>query len=514
MHFNLCKIHINMHHLNYWSLSKLSLGFLVIVGFINQASITAYGKDSPYRHVGGFYCVNLKSFSNDTTFNLYDWGGWSFSGFQQDIWKRHGVPFWYQRGTNTLKVTCKPDRQPSEITIPLNGTSAEEIFMLGHVGTGFDTGDDVPTPVGEYVLTYEDGQSEAIKLVGGKNVADVRYGHFVPEAVYAYGFTDQSAAASEVTYSLNTGSIIDIGGRNNFSADFAGRIDDVRFYEQELTAEEINDLVNPSNVNPLSAEDDVIGKKPVIWFELESDASDTLGKHHGSFQQGARIVVDEQRGNVMEVDHGQFMQVEYGIPKKDTTVAMWFKTTETGALIFSHLGSGSDKDLHVGRNDHGIGGAVESFVWQNKVSFVNSGSEDYRDGKWHHVARTIGPAGHHIYIDGKRVTGLNKGPVLNYHLGEMLEVEPKLQVMRFEHKLTRPNIPLKSLTFRCTRADTELYLLALTLRQSGPRIHVITYNGRQVNAYPPETPRAKPSVLDALRDSSRRMVMSIQNRAS
>ena len=212
----------------------------------------------------------------------------------------------------------------------------------------------------------------------------------------------------------------------------------------------------------------------------------------------------------MEVADGQSLQVDYAIPVTNTTVTMWFKTTKGGGLIFSSLGNGSDKDLHIGRKDNSIGGAVESFIWQGKVSFINSGATDYRDGKWHHVARTVGPGGHNLYLDGVRVIGAIESSVLNYHLGEMVEVEPKLQVMRFEHKPAHPGSPLQSLTFRCKHPETDLYLLALTLRQSGPRIHAITYNGRQVAAYPPDAPRAKPSVLDGLRDTPRRMSLDGQ----
>jgi beta-mannosidase len=483
---------------------NLIAGFLILFAVLATNYTTLYGEERPHRKIGGFRCVDLLPHTNDTTFNLYDWGAWSFSGFKQDIWKRHGVPFWYKRGTNTLKVAGGGETGPREIVIPLNGTAAEELFALGHVGVGFDTGDDVLTPVGEYLLAYEDGRHEVIELIAGKNVADVRYGHFVPEAVYAYGFVDPSAAAADITYSANTGSRVGIGAGNNFSGNFTGRIDDVRFYEQELSAEEIGELVNPSNVNPLSAEDDVIGMQPAVWFELESGPEDTLGKRHGTFA-GATIVADAERGQVMELIDGQSLQVDYAIPPANTTVSMWFKTSKGGSLIFSSMGNGSDKDLHIGRKDHGIGGAVESFIWQSKVSFIDSGAKDYRDGKWHHVARTVGPGGHNLYLDGVRVTGRHESSKLNYHLGEMLEVEPKLQLMRFEHKLAYPGSPLKSLTFRCTRPETELYLLALTLRQSGPRIHAITYNGRQLDAYPADTPRAEPSKLDALRKSPRRM---------
>ncbi len=397
--------------------------------------------------VGGFRCVDLKSHKNDASYDLYEIGYFCYASFRMDVWKRHGVPFWYPRETGNIRVAgpewkkpalplvsaghagavadagsqqpgngaihfandadtgtywfagesrsdgklwiefarlCRVDTirflgwampkhapkdysvgliladgswkevalvtneermgewisfpvaiaeakgiyldirstvegqngpviyelqalgetvvaeigLPLEVVIPLGSTTAEEIFFLGNVGNGFDTTPDTETPVGEYVLRYEDGREEVVPLVAGKNVADFRYGHFVPEAEFAFGFKDKELAGA-------------------------------------------------------------------------------------------------------------------GQP-----------------------GTGQPEALY-------------------------------------------------------------------YHMDEMLAVEPKKQLQMFSHTPKYPDRPLDSLKFRCTNPDASLVLAGLTLRQSGPRMNALIYNGKVIKPYPENTPKAAPSMLDSMRDNTR-----------
>ena len=54
--------------------------------------------------IGGFRCVDLKPLKNDVTFDLYQTGCFAASGFRQEIWKRHGVPYLYAPGTGNIRV--------------------------------------------------------------------------------------------------------------------------------------------------------------------------------------------------------------------------------------------------------------------------------------------------------------------------------------------------------------------------------------------------------------------------
>jgi beta-mannosidase len=413
----------------------------IVLVLISATMSFAQQDDQGLLTIGGFRCVDLKSLKNDSSYDLYEIGYFCYASFRMDVWKRHGVPFWYPRETGNIRVaggrwrpstvslvsaarmggiaeadnqqpgngavnfvndgdastywyagenrahgrisihfkspcrvneirmlgssterhapkdysvglitvdgarnevasisdekrigewikfpvagleakgiyldvrstvegkhgpviyelqaigqSCSTEPYPSEVIIPLRGASAEEVFFLGNVGDGFETTPDTETPVGEYVLRYTDGREEVVPLVAGRNVASYRYGHFVPQAEFAFGFRDPDAVFSD-------------------------------------------------------------------------------------------------------------------------------------------------------------------------------------------------PPG-----------------TLHYHLDEMLPVSARRQLMMFSYEPKRRGTPLESLTFRCTNENGSLFLAGLTLRQSGPRMNALVYKGRVVRPYPKETAKAQPSPINALIDKSR-----------
>ncbi len=91
---------------------------------------------------------------------------------------------------------------PSQVVIPMADYAGTDLHFVGNVGSGFPVTPDVQTPVGEYVVHYANGETESVPLVAGKNVADVRYGHFVPEAQFAYGLKPHDPAPGEAAYHL------------------------------------------------------------------------------------------------------------------------------------------------------------------------------------------------------------------------------------------------------------------------------------------------------------------------
>ena len=94
-----------------------------------------------------------------------------------------------------------------------------------------------------------------------------------------------------------------------------------------------------------------------------------------------------------------------------------------------------------------------------------------------------------------------EGPIgLSYHLDEMLPVEPKKQLMMYTHQLAHPGKPLKSFMFRATDPEAGLYLAAVTLRRSGPRMNALLLDGKPINPIPAGSPKVAPSILDTLRD--------------
>lgn len=95
-----------------------------------------------------------------------------------------------------------PRQYPSQATIPMGGYTGTDLYFIGNVGSGFPTAPDVETPVGEYVVHYANGKTEEVPLIAGKNVADLDYVHFVPDAQFAYGLKPYRPASGTLSYHL------------------------------------------------------------------------------------------------------------------------------------------------------------------------------------------------------------------------------------------------------------------------------------------------------------------------
>ena len=92
---------------------------------------------------------------------------------------------------------------PPQVVIPMGGYAGQELHFVGNVGSGFPVTADLETTVGDYVIHYVNGQSEDVGLIAGKNVADLHYGHFVPEAEFAYGLKPHDPRPGEAAYHLD-----------------------------------------------------------------------------------------------------------------------------------------------------------------------------------------------------------------------------------------------------------------------------------------------------------------------
>ena len=92
---------------------------------------------------------------------------------------------------------------PVQIVIPMGGFAGHELHFIGNVGSGFPIDPEVETPVGDYVIHYANGQAEDLPLIAGRNVADLTYGHFVPEAEFAYGVKPHDPPPGKTAYHLD-----------------------------------------------------------------------------------------------------------------------------------------------------------------------------------------------------------------------------------------------------------------------------------------------------------------------
>jgi hypothetical protein len=97
-----------------------------------------------------------------------------------------------------------------------------------------------------------------------------------------------------------------------------------------------------------------------------------------------------------------------GVPQAGTTVSLWFRMDPLPPNTFdsdnnplfafeasdSATSSNTDREISVHL------GAVRARITtpNGKVDLVTD--QGYRDGQWHHVAHTLGPAGNFLYVDG------------------------------------------------------------------------------------------------------------------
>jgi hypothetical protein len=140
------------------------------------------------------------------------------------------------------------------------------------------------------------------------------------------------------------------------------------------------------------------------WYEFNGNANDSMGNYHGTFSGGS-VIVDGERGNVMNGNGGTALTCPYEMPTGPVTVALWFKTTQNIATLFQSGSPAGAKDIYIG-GSKAANGQVGSFVWAGGPgSWINS-TPTFNDGQWHHLARVIGDniiADHVLYVDGEEV---------------------------------------------------------------------------------------------------------------
>ena len=140
------------------------------------------------------------------------------------------------------------------------------------------------------------------------------------------------------------------------------------------------------------------------WYEFNGNANDSMGNYDATFSAGT-VIVDGQRGNVMNTSGGVAINCPYEMPTGPVTVALWFKTTQNVATLFQSGSPAGAKDIYIG-GSKAANGQVGSFVWAGGPgSWINS-TATFNDGQWHHLARVIGDniiSDHVLYVDGEEV---------------------------------------------------------------------------------------------------------------
>ncbi len=426
-------------------LLRLSV-FVWCLGAVLAAASLGRSQESSrsLRKVGGFLCVSLHAQKNDRTFDLYEVGYWSHASFAMDIWKRHGVPFWYPRGAGNILV-AGPRWAPAG---------------------------------GAFVSSAE---------CGGKAMAD----HQQPGNGAIQGANDDDLAT--YWYSGDNRPF----GKLSIEFPAAEPVSSIRFLGWATARHAPKDyrvgvILPDGNRREIASVRDE--KRTGQWISF-----DTGGVRARGVYLDVTATVENQHGPVIYE-----LQAKGASPpkvlKKKQPPASEVAIPLAGAaaeefFVLGNVGAGFDIQAKAGATVGQYVVAYESGQTEVVPLVVGKNLAPMRYGHFVPEAEVAYALPDRHLSDAERATGLY------YHLDEMVPVEPKKQLMIFGHRLAYPRQPIKSIALRASDADSALYLAALTLRQSGPRLNALVYNGRMLKPYPDDTPRAPPSPLDAIKDA-------------
>lgn len=137
----------------------------------------------------------------------------------------------------------------------------------------------------------------------------------------------------------------------------------------------------------------------VAHYEFEGDFSDSSGHNlHGSPQNGASIIADPERGNVLSLTSNQYV---------DCGADLLFNITETITVTAWIKVNVFDKDSQAivskggfwGLNRDGTNNGLDFSCLGLSPSNI-SGSKNVNDGQWHHVAGVYDRSELSLYVDG------------------------------------------------------------------------------------------------------------------
>jgi len=393
--------------------------------------------------VGGFRCVDLKALRDDSTINLYDIGYWTNTGFRMEVWKRNGVPFWYPPDSGNVRVAGPDWRPPASdvLSTPRKGAVAEA---------------DSQQPGNGAIRFANDGDATTYWYAGDRHASGTLRIRFAgPSKVQGIRFLGW-ATPRHAPRDYSVGLFMADGSRREVAA----------VHDEKRMGQWIEFPIEPTVANG-------------VYLDVRS----TIEAEHGPV-----IYEFQARGEAVTEGDGPACPSEVVIPLNDAPAEELF--------CLGHVGEG-----------FGPAPRTPTPVGEYRILYADGKSEtvpllaganvaDLRYGSF--------VPGAEFAFGLRDVDAELAEPAASfYHLDEMLPVEPKMQVLMFGHRLAHPGRPLQSLTFRCTAPQASLLLVAVTLRQHGPRINALTYNGRQVRPYPEDTAKAPPSPLERMRDPSR-----------
>lgn len=400
---------------------------------------------NPLRKIGGFSCVDLKAYKNDATFDLYQIGDWSFSAFTRDIWKRQGVPFWYPQGMGDIFVAGKHWTPPGRTEISsaeCGGVARADGQQPGNGGIAFANDNNLTTYW--YAGDHRPHGKLTIDLAQAEPVSCVRL----------FGYATGRHAPKD----YRVGVILPDGS------------------EQEIA----------------SVKDE---KRMGQWISFDAKGVDAKGIY-----LDVSSTIENEHGPVIYEFQARIASLRPNIRKTAVPAAVVIPLQGVGAEELFVLGNvGRDLD-QPSKSGVTVGHYIVTYESGEEELIPLVVGKNVADMRYGHFVPDAVPA----FMMPDQFSAEEEGPVgLSYHLDEMVPVEPKKQLMMFTHPLAQPGKPLKSFTFRTTDPDVGLYLAAITLRRSGPRMNALLLDGKPINPIPEGSPKVAPSILDTLRDKAK-----------
>ncbi|MDO8589568.1 MAG: glycoside hydrolase family 2 TIM barrel-domain containing protein [Armatimonadota bacterium] len=419
---------------------------ILLLILLALCAVSANAQQSPngWCKVGGFRCVDLKPLKNDAAYNLYEIGYFAYAGFDMNIWKRHGVPFLYQPDAGNIRVAGRdwtPSVRQAVSSAPAGGVARADRQQPGNGAIDYaNDGSDT-----SYWYAGENSPSGRLWIDFGRprRVDSVRF----------LGWKEPRHAPKD--YSI--GLIFSNGDRREIAH---------------------------------VADENRMGK----WISFPVEKTIATGVY-----LDVRTTIDGAHGPVIyELQaHGEPIEGEKW--PSEVTIPLGGARAEE-VFCLGHVGDGFDTSPD-----------VETPVGEYVVLYKNGARESIPLIAGRNVADCR--YGRQFVPDAEFAFGFRdvaEDQELHYHLGEDLPVRPRKQLLMFGYRLKHPREPIESLTFCCVYPKAALVLAGLTLRQSGPRLNALAYNGKVVKPYPSGAPKAGPSPVASMLDKKR--ILSLDGR--
>ncbi|WP_440990444.1 LamG-like jellyroll fold domain-containing protein [Haloarchaeobius baliensis] len=247
---------------------------------------------------------------------------------------------------------------------------------------------------------YVDGTLES-------TVSDPHDGKALGSGATRYGFIGDGSEATSFD-----------GSRNGFHYD--GRIDDVRLYDEALSAGEVQDLYDAGTggsataptsglVNHWRLDERDTGDGDTVLGE-RADGSTVVAENNGAFGNASGV-----DGTAFEFRDGGYVAIDDSFDTAgelpQMTACSWFRTSESGGGEFDNWAL-LDYDrseyfnLYVRGDTGGVGFSTSS--QGNSMADLSTTGTDFADGSWHFACGVYDGSEKRIYVDGSLEASANQ----------------------------------------------------------------------------------------------------------